>query len=128
DLYNDAEKALIHVKIGGTPDIRYCIKQSLHSAEIYNSKRDVLEIYKIKEVKKIVMLFVLDTKNIIKEDGSIDFMENGSIYFKIEVIEWLTKIRSMGFFAEILVASNRLPKQSKKNAHNSPEKESALSH
>lgn len=104
DLYDDVEKSLIHVKIGETPDIRYCITQSLHSAEIYNSQRNVLAIYGIQEVKKIVMVFVLNTSNMIQDDGVIDFLKNKSIYFHIEVIEWLTKIRSMGFTAEIIVA------------------------
>lgn len=119
DLYDNVEKALIHVKIGGTPDIRYCIKQSLHSAEIYNSQRNVLGEYGIKEVSKIVMLFVLNTSNLIQDDDSIDFLKNGSIYFQIEVIEWFKKIRSMGFNAEIIVASNRLEKSGKTTAFSS---------
>ena len=38
DLYDVNEHTLIHVKIGSTPDIRYCIQQSIHSAEIFNTQ------------------------------------------------------------------------------------------
>ncbi|PFS62754.1 hypothetical protein COK41_14815 [Bacillus cereus] len=104
DLYDEKEQALVHVKIGSTPDIRYCIQQSLHSAEIFNTQRDVLKVYDIKHVKKVAMLLVLQTQNLIGKDGLIDFSKNNSIYLKIEIIDWLTKIRMLGYIPEILIA------------------------
>lgn len=106
DLYNVKEDALIHVKIGSTPDIRYCIQQSIHSAEIFNTQSDALEVHGINRVKKVSMLLVLQSENIILEDETIDFSNNKSIYLKIEIIEWLTKIRALGYIPEILIAKD----------------------
>lgn len=106
DLYDVKENALIHVKIGSTPDIRYCIQQSIHSAEIFNTQSDALEVHGIDRVKKVSMLLVVQSENIILEDGTIDFSINKSIYLKIEIIEWLTKIRTLGYIPEILIAKD----------------------
>lgn len=106
DLYDAKENALIHVKIGSTPDIRYCIQQSVHSAEIYNTQNDVLEVHGIDKVEKVSMLLVLQTENIIQEDGTIDFSINKSIYLKIEIIEWLLKLRTLAYTPEILIAKD----------------------
>ncbi|MGM0860674.1 MAG: DUF6119 family protein [Bacillota bacterium] len=106
DLYDVKENALIHVKIGSTPDIRYCIQQSIHSAEIFNTQSDALEVHGIDRVKKVSMLLVLQSENIILEDGTIDFSINKSIYLKIEIIEWLTKIRTLGYIPEILIVKD----------------------
>ncbi|MFX3673656.1 MAG: DUF6119 family protein [Paenisporosarcina sp.] len=106
DLYDVKENALIHVKIGSTPDIRYCIQQSIHSAEIFNTQSDALEVHDIDRVKKVSMLLVLKSENIILEDGTIDFSFNKSIYLKIEIIEWLTKMRMLAYTPEILIAKD----------------------
>jgi uncharacterized protein (TIGR04141 family) len=113
DLYDVNEQALIHVKIGSTPDIRYCIQQSIHSAEIFNTQSDVLEVHGIKQVKKVSMLLVLQSENIFREDGAIDFSLNNSIYLKIEIIEWLTKLRMLGYTPEILIAKDLRKSKSK---------------
>lgn len=42
--------------------------------------------------------------NIILEDSSIDFSKNKSIYLKIEIIEWLTKMRALNYNPSITVA------------------------
>ncbi|EOO12792.1 DUF6119 family protein [Bacillus cereus] len=114
DLYDEQEQALIHVKIGSTPDVRYCIQQSLHSAEIFNTQSDVLEVYGINRVKKVAMLLVLQTKNLIGKDGLVDFSKNNSIYLKIEIIDWLTKIRMLGYIPEILIARDLTKSKDKK--------------
>lgn len=106
DLYDVNEHALIHVKIGSTPDIRYCIQQSIHSAEIFNTQADALEVHGIDRVKKVSMLLVLQSENMILEDGTIDFSLNKSIYLKIEIIEWLTKLRMLGYIPEIIIAKD----------------------
>jgi uncharacterized protein (TIGR04141 family) len=106
DLYDVDEYALIHVKIGSTPDIRYCIQQSIHSAEIFNTQSDALEVHGIDRVKKVSMLLVLKYENIILEDGTIDFSINKSIYLKIEIIEWLIKMRMLGYTPEIIIAKD----------------------
>lgn len=107
DLYNESDHELIHVKIGTTPDFRYCIQQSLHSAEILNIHHDVLDEYDISKIERITMLFVTKLSRIIDEDTkSIDFSKINSIYFKIEVIEWLTKLRSLNFDPVIIVSKD----------------------
>jgi uncharacterized protein (TIGR04141 family) len=113
DLYDVKENALIHVKIGSTPDIRYCIQQSIHSAEIFNTQSDALEVHGIDRVKKVSMLLVLQSENIILEDGRIDFSINKSIYLKIEIIEWLTKMRMLAYVPEILIAKDLRETKSK---------------
>ena len=104
DLYSREEYSLIHVKIGDTPEMRYCIQQSLHSADIYNVHRDILEEYDINKVDIISMLFVTKISSIFKPDGKIDLSKIRSIYFKIEIIEWLTKIRTLNYTPKIIVA------------------------
>ncbi|WP_215142156.1 DUF6119 family protein [Exiguobacterium qingdaonense] len=106
DLYNRDEKDLIHVKIGDTAEMRYCIKQSLHSTDIYNMDREVLSEYDISNVSNISMLFVTKLQNIIRHDGTIDISKNKSIYFKIEIIEWLTKIKSLNYNPKIIIAQD----------------------
>ncbi|WP_340018503.1 DUF6119 family protein [Paenibacillus sp. FSL H3-0457] len=106
DLYDDKQKSLIHLKIGETSSLRYCIQQSLHSAELYNSQGNVLNPYGINEIKKISMIFIVTTSNLIGKEKQIDFSKNASIYFKIEIIEWLTTVRSLGFTPEIIVAKD----------------------
>ncbi|MCS1384820.1 TIGR04141 family sporadically distributed protein [Lysinibacillus sphaericus] len=104
DLFNESEQSLIHVKIGETPDLRYCIQQSIHSAEIFNTQSDALEVHNIQKVRKVAMLFVIQSENMFLDDAAIDFSKNNSIYFKIEIIEWLTKIRMLGYSPEIIIA------------------------
>ncbi|TDL88915.1 hypothetical protein E2R55_17300 [Vibrio vulnificus] len=106
DLFNEEEQSLIHVKIGKTSDLRYCIQQSIHSAEIFNTQSDALEVHNISRVKKVSMLLVMQSGNIFLEDGTINFSNNNSIYFKIEIIEWLTKVRMLGYIPEILIAKD----------------------
>ncbi|VXA93984.1 conserved hypothetical protein [Exiguobacterium sp. 8H] len=106
DLYNRDEEDLIHVKIGNTTEMRYCIKQSLHSADIYNMNRKVLEEYNILNVSNISMLFITKIQSIIRKDGTIDISKIKSIYFKIEIIEWLTKIRSLNYNPKIIIAQD----------------------
>jgi len=105
DLFSRDEDSLIHVKIGDTPEMRYCIKQSLHSADIYNIHRDILEDYGIYKISNISMLFITKIASIFQTDGSIiDLSKIRSIYFKIEIIEWLTKIRTLNYNPKIIVA------------------------
>ncbi|MCA0966264.1 DUF6119 family protein [Priestia flexa] len=106
DLFDENEHSLIHVKIGGTPDLRYCIQQSIHSAEIFNTQSDALEVHNIQKVRKVAMLLVLQSENMFLDDGTIDFSKNNSIYFKIEIIEWLTKVRMLGYIPEIIIAKD----------------------
>ncbi|TVX82918.1 hypothetical protein FQP34_04875 [Peribacillus simplex] len=106
DLFDEDEQSLIHVKIGGTPDLRYCIQQSIHSAEIFNTQSDALEVHNIQKVRKVAMLLVLQSENMFLDDGKIDFSKNNSIYFKIEIIEWLTKVRMLGYVPEIIIAKD----------------------
>ncbi|AIY04510.1 hypothetical protein Plano_0545 [Planococcus sp. PAMC 21323] len=106
DLYNDEELSLIHVKIGSTPEIRYCIQQSLHSTEIFNTQSNVLEVYGIQSIKKISMLLVIGSRNMFLPNGSFDFGKNNSIYLKIEIIEWLTKVRSLGYVPEVIICKD----------------------
>jgi hypothetical protein len=116
DLYSIQDKALIHVKIGSTPDLRYCIQQSSHSAEIFNTQSDVLEVHGINEVENITMLFVLNTNNMFTPDEKIDFSKNNSIYFKVEIIEWVAKIRNLGYSPRIIIAKDlRTNKNDKKS-------------
>lgn len=104
DLFASEDESLIHVKIGDTSSLRYCIQQSLHSTQIFNTKRDVLEVYEIDNVKTITMLFVLKSTKIINENNSIDFSKNNSIYFKIELIEWLNTVLTLGYQPQIIIA------------------------
>jgi len=104
DLYDKDEKELIHVKIGSTADFRYCIQQSLHSVEIFNSHSDVLHEYEITDIKKISILLVTGLQRIFNSDGSVNFSNSNSIYFKIELIEWFMKVITLGYTPEIKVA------------------------
>ncbi|MFS0820409.1 DUF6119 family protein [Bacillus sp. 1P02SD] len=106
DLYSQENDELIHVKIGNTPELRYCIQQSLHSADIFNIHRDVLEEYDIYKINTVSMLFVTKISSIFQQDGSIDFSKIRSIYFKIEIIEWLTKMRTLNYTPRIIVAKD----------------------
>ncbi|WP_246302521.1 DUF6119 family protein [Paenibacillus plantarum] len=106
DLFEEEEKMLIHVKIGDTADLRYCIQQSIHSAEIFNTQSDALEVHGIDKVRIISMLFVLSSPSVICEDGSINFLNNKSIYFQIEIIEWLIKVRTLGYIPQIITAKD----------------------
>ncbi|MDA2631658.1 TIGR04141 family sporadically distributed protein [Bacillus cereus] len=106
DLFDEEEQSLIHVKIGGTPDLRYCIQQSIHSAEIFNTQSDALEVHDIHKVRRVTMLLVLKSENMFLENGTIDFSRNNSIYFKIEIIDWLTKVRMLGYIPEIIIAKD----------------------
>lgn len=108
DLYDDKTQELIHVKIGDTADFRYCIQQSLHSADIFNVHSDVLEVYKVSNVDTISMLFVTSLKRIFTDEGKIDLSKINSIYFKIEIIEWYTKMRTLNYKPRIIVARNML--------------------
>lgn len=104
DLYDENNKELIHVKIGDTSDFRYCIQQSLHSADIFNVHRDVLEVYNVSNVDTVSMLFVTGLQRIFTDDGKVDFSKINSIYFKIEIIEWLKKMRTLNYNPRIIVA------------------------
>lgn|GEM_PF-3473052 len=106
DLYSQENDELIHVKIGNTPELRYCIQQSLHSADILNIHKDILEEYDIYKINTISMLFVTSLSSIFQQNGSIDFSKIRSIYFKIEIIEWLTKMRSLNYNPRIIVAKD----------------------
>ncbi|WP_411342777.1 DUF6119 family protein [Paenibacillus sp. WLX1005] len=107
DLYDPVNhQSLIHVKIGKTPSLRYCIQQSLHSAEIFATQDDVLSIHGITNVKKIAMLLVLDSHNIISPNNEIDFSKNASFYFKIEIVEWASRIRGLGYIPEIIISKD----------------------
>ncbi|MBM7571390.1 DUF6119 family protein [Aquibacillus albus] len=106
DLYDETDANLIHVKIGSTKDLRYCIQQSLHSAELFNIHSNSLEEYEITIVTDISMLLVVDFENIFDSDGRIDFGKSKSIYFKTEVIEWHNRLRSLGFNPNIIVAKD----------------------
>lgn len=106
DLYSPVDESLIHVKIGDTSELRYCIQQSKHSAEILDTKKDELEVYGVDGVNKISMLLVLKSKSIILENNRIDFSKNRSLYLKIEIIEWFFKVRSLGYTPEILIAKD----------------------
>src|SRR5699024_2283348 len=66
DLYSQDNDELIHVKIGNTPELRYCIQQSLHSADILNIHRDILEEYDIYKINTISMLFVTSLSSIFQ--------------------------------------------------------------
>ena len=78
----------------------------------------MLKVHGIDRVGKISMLLVVKSENIIREDGTIDFSLNKSIYLKIEIIEWLTKMRTLGYTPQILIAKDlRGTKQAKKKNH-----------
>lgn len=119
DLYDDTNQTLIHVKIGATPDLRVCIQQSTHSTEILNTQEDALKFHNITKVNKIAMLLILDSFKVILKNGKIDFSKNLSIYFKIEIIEWLIKVRTLGYIPEIIIAKDLRKKVSKKKVKNS---------
>ena len=105
DLYDPVNKALIHVKIGDVADFRYCIRQSYNSCSILNQHKNVLETYGIdfNGVEKIVMLFVYKNKNLVKTD-SIDFSMSNSVYYKVELIDWLRVVRENNYEPEIIIA------------------------
>ncbi|MFB7159100.1 hypothetical protein [Lysinibacillus sp. NPDC056232] len=115
DLYDSSTKSLIHVKIGDTTSLRYCIQQSLHSTQIFNTKRDVLEVYEVDEVTIVSMLFVLKSTSIICDDERIDFSKNNSVYFKIELIEWLNTVQSLGYQPQIIIAIDSRGTSSEEN-------------
>jgi uncharacterized protein (TIGR04141 family) len=106
DLYMKDSSTLMHVKIGDTPDFRYCIQQSLHSADILHIHRDILEVYDIPKVENISMLFITKISSIFKKDEKVDLSKIKSIYFKIEIIEWLTKVRTLNYTPKIIVAKD----------------------
>jgi len=112
DLYDPNRKQLVHVKIGSTPDIRYCIQQSLHSADIYNRHDDVLEVYGVDAVNEVAMLLVLTSNKVIKEDNTVDFSINKSIYLKVEIIEWYNRMRSLNYEPSIIIAKDVRQKKS----------------
>jgi len=85
--------------------MRYCIQQSLRSAEIINRDNNVLTVYGISNVRIVSMLFVLSTDNLI-ENGIVDFGKSKSIYLKVELIEWMNTIRALNFIPEIIVAKD----------------------
>ena len=107
DLYDNEKKSLIHVKIGATGDFRYCVKQSLNSAEIFNIHDDVLNNYGIDKVDEIALLLVINQKNIVTDTGEIDFSKSNSMYFKIELINWFNKVRSINRNPKIYVSFDR---------------------
>ncbi|RQW19093.1 hypothetical protein EH196_19330 [Bacillus sp. C1-1] len=108
DLYDEGSEGLIHVKIGTPNSLRYCIQQSLNSTKIYNSKEGLLKNYEINNVSKVGMLFVVDSQNIIN-NNKVDFSRSQSIYFKIELIDWMDQVRSMRYEPYIIIAKdNRL--------------------
>jgi hypothetical protein len=59
------------------------------------------------------MLLVLQSENIIIEDGTIDFSINKSNYLKIEIIEWLTQMRMLGYIPGSLIAKDLRETKSK---------------
>lgn len=115
DLFDSGTKSMIHVKIGDTSSLRYCIQQSLHSTQIFNTKRDVLEVYEVDEVTIVSMLFVLKSTSIICDDDKIDFSKNNSVYFKIELIEWLNTVQSLGYQPQIIIAIDSRGTSSEEN-------------
>ncbi len=109
DLYGQARKSLIHVKIGDVTSLRACVAQSLRSAQIFTHHRDVLdEAYGISsdDVKEICLHFVVSTSNMFLNDNEFNFGLNQSMYFKIELIEWMNVVRSLGFTPKVIVCKD----------------------
>lgn len=106
DIYIKELESLMHVKIGSTKELRYCIEQSLRSAEIYSVHGDVLEEYDIYKVKEVSMLFVTGLESIFDKNGNVDFSKSSSLYFKAELIEWMNRIRSFNLSPKIYVAKD----------------------
>lgn len=106
DIYLTEKNSLMHVKIGSTKELRYCIEQSLHSAEIFSIHSDALLEYGIENVREVSMLFVTGLQNIFNDDGKVDFSKSNSLYFKVELIEWMNKVRSMNLEPRIYVAKD----------------------
>lgn len=105
DLFFEDEMSLVHVKIGDTASLRYCVEQSRRTAEIFRSHDDYLESRDIHEVKQICMLFVSKVKSIIDGDN-IKLQNSNSIYFRVELIEWWNTIRNLGYEPKIIVAKD----------------------
>ncbi|WP_273323379.1 DUF6119 family protein [Vallitalea guaymasensis] len=106
DIYLNDSESLMHVKIGGTKELRYCIEQSLRSAEIYSVHSDVLQEYGINNVKEVSMLFVTKVQNLFNDEGEVDFSRSSSLYFKVELIEWMNRVRSFNLNPKIYVAKD----------------------
>ncbi|WP_342527209.1 DUF6119 family protein [Chryseomicrobium sp. FSL W7-1435] len=104
DLYDKTERKLIHVKLGDLSKFRTCVYQSTNSAMIYSTEEELLNVYGINSVKKIGMLLVTTTKNLIQEDGSVNFNNSKSITFKLELVNWYQKVRDLNYSPEILIA------------------------
>src|SRR5699024_4764051 len=84
DLYNADNKELIHVKIGGAPEWRYCIKQSSQVARLINIHSAELAKDKVPRVEELTLLLITNNRNIF-EGNSINFKESKSLYFKTEI-------------------------------------------
>ena len=106
DIYLRELQSLMHVKIGCTKELRYCIEQSLRSAEIYSIHRNVLMEYEIDEVKEVSMLFVTDLQRLFDGNGDVDFSKSDSLYFKVELIEWMNRIHSFNLNPKIYIAKD----------------------
>ncbi|TFJ46885.1 hypothetical protein CKN80_03870 [Carnobacterium divergens] len=107
DWYCAQTEQLIHVKIGNSSDLRYCINQSLQGSQFLNDNPDILSVYSIKKSEKATILFITKLTNIINKDGKADFSNSKSIYLKIELIEWFDKLASMGFTPKIILARDK---------------------
>lgn len=105
DLYNPKSKELIHVKIGDTPEWRYCLDQSSQVAPLLNLHRHELNKSNLPEVETLTLLLIVNVKNIFRE-GRIDLQKNKSVYFKTEVIEWYNVVTQYGFKPKIVIAKN----------------------
>ena len=102
DVYQQKEKALLHVKFGNTGAFEACLRQSLLGAKLYfSNKIDICEKensakQRIGDVEIISVLFL--------SNKDFDIRKTKSIKFKQTLISWYNTIIEMKYKPRIIIA------------------------
>lgn len=103
DLYKD--NTLYHVKIGENGKLIYAIDQSTLSVKVLkdpNKREEVNGKLFNREIKSIGLLFIFDSKTIIK-NNSINLNSIKSIIFKMKIMEWYHCVKENNFTPKLLI-------------------------
>lgn len=100
DIY--ANNELIHTKIGAPGEFNECINQSIIGMETWNTnKEEIKNKLNIKNVDTVTLLLITQNQKVLK---SRDVNEFSSLRFKLNLIEWYSKVDLIGKKSRVIIA------------------------
>lgn len=107
DLFDPAEKSLIHVKMGDTAKFDECLRQSHRGASYYHRNKSNVESISniedrnIEDVHFIKVLFLRKNQN---SNAEWKPSKIKSIKCKLTIIDWFNAVKTMNYIPQIIVA------------------------